>query len=134
MKMNRRGYMKNEMEGKKNIFIIIAAVLCIILSANIYNTKQSYEYRRLCNQYRTELNRAEEANRELTDRIGRIAEITGSIGEICNRNVTDARSIIELTEELRAEIKELEDCCGGFDYNKYYEYYDSYYHDEGLME
>ena len=134
MKMNRRGYMKNEMEGKKNIIFIIAIAFCIILSANIYNSVKSYKYRRLCDQYRAELITATNENRELTDRIGRVAEITESIGEICNRNVTDAREIIELTEELRAEIKELEDCCGGFDYNKYYEYYDSYYHDEGLME
>ena len=124
--------MKNE--RKKNIYIIIAAVLFIIFSGNIYNSIKSFKYRKLCDQYRESLIATEEANRDLTDRIGRIAEITESIGEICNRNVTDARSIIELTEELRAEIKELEDCCGGFDYNKYYEYYDSYYRNEGLME
>ena len=122
------------MERKKNIYIIIAAVLFIIFSGNIYNSIKSFKYRKLCDQYRESLIATEEANRDLTDRIGRIAEITESIGEICNRNVTDARSIIELTEELRAEIKELEDCCGGFDYNKYYEYYDSYYRNEGLME
>ena len=134
MKMNRRGYMKNEMEGKKNIIFIIVIAFCIILSANIYSSIKSYKYRRLCDQYREQLYTATETNRELTDRIGKITEITESIGEICNRNVTDAREIIEITEELRAEIKELEDCCGGFDYNKYYEYYDSYYRDEGLME
>ena len=130
MKMNRRGYMKDE----KTIYIIIAAVLFIIFSGNIYNSVKSYKYRRLCDQYREQLITAEESNRELTDRIGRVAEITESIGEICNRNVTDAREIIETVEILRMQIKELEDCCGGFDYNKYYEYWDSYYHDEQLME
>ena len=123
-----------EDEYKKNIIFIIVIAFCIILSANIYSSIKSYKYRRLCDQYREQLYTATETNRELTDRIGRVAEITESIGEICNRNVTDAREIIEITEELRAEIKELEDCCGGFDYNKYYEYYDSYYRDEGLME
>ena len=127
-----RGYMEDEY--KKNIIFIIVIAFCIILSANIYSSIKSYKYRRLCDQYREQLYTATETNRELTDRIGRVAEITESIGEICNRNVTDAREIIEITEELRAEIKELEDCCGGFDYNKYYEYYDSYYRDEGLME
>ena len=130
--MNRRGYMKDE--GKKNIIFIIAIAFCIIFSGNIYNSVKSYKYRRLCNQYREQLITAEESNRELTDRIGRVAEITESIGEICNRNVTDAREIIETVEILRMQIKELEDCCGGFDYNKYYEYWDSYYHDEQLME
>ena len=127
-----RGYMEDEY--KKNIIFIIVIAFCIILSANIYSSIKSYKYRRLCDQYREQLYTATETNRTLADRIGRIAEITGSIGEICNRNVTDAREIIEITEELRAEIKELEDCCGGFDYNKYYEYYGSYYRDEGLMQ
>ena len=128
-----RGYMKNE--GKKNIIYIIAAVtFCIVFSRNIYNSIQSYKYRRLCNQYREQLIATENANRELTETIGRIAEITGSIGELCNRNISSSRGIIEITEELRAEIKELEDCCGVFDYNKYYQRWDNYYHDEQLMD
>ena len=122
------------MERKKNIYIIIAAVLFIILSGNIYNSIKSYKYRRLCDQYRESLIATEEANRDLTDRIGRIAEIAGRIKEEADANITDARSIIETVERLRTQIKELENICGGFDYNKYYEYWDSYYHDEQLME
>ena len=116
--------MKNEY--KKNIIFIIVIAFCIIFSDNIYNTKQSYKYRRLCDQYRAELNRAEEANRELTDRIGRVAEITESIGEICNRNVTDARSIIETVEVLRSQIQELENICYDSDsIDSYYNYWDN---------
>ena len=124
-----RGYMKNE----KTIYIIIAAVLFIILSANIYNSIQSYRYRRLCDKYRNELIATEEANRELTDRFGRITEITGRIKETTNANITDARGIIETVEILRSQIKELEDCCGSFSQSEYYEYYDSYYRSEQLM-
>ena len=128
-----RGYMKNE--RKKNIIFIIAAVaFCIVFSRSIYNSVKYYKYRRLCDQYRAELITATNENRELADRIGKCQSITESIGELCNRNVSSSRQIIELTEELRAEIKELEDCCGGFDYNKYYQYWDSCYRDEGLME
>ena len=123
-----------EDEYKKNIIFIIAIAFCIIFSGNIYNSVKSYKYRRLCDQYRAELNRAEEANRELADRIGRIADIVGSIKETTERNVTDARDIIETVEILRSQIKELEDCCGSFNQLEYYQYYDSYYHDEGLME
>ena len=124
-----------EMEyKKKNIYIIIIAVaFCIILPTNIYNSIKSYKYRRLCNQYREQLIATETTNRELADRIGRIAEITGRIKETTERNVTDARSIIETVEILRTQIKELEDCCGGFSQSEYYQYWDSYYHDEGLM-
>ena len=123
-----------EDERKKNIYIIIATVLCIILSRSIYSSVKSYRYRKLCDQYREQLIATEEANRELTDRIGRVTEIVERIKEEANANITDARSVVETVEILRSQIKELEDCCGGFDYNKYYEYYDSYYRNEGLME
>ena len=122
------------MERKKNIYIIIAAMLCIILSGNIYSSVKSYRYRKLCDQYREQLDRTTDENRELADRIGRVTEIVGSIKEAADANITDAREIIETVEILRSQIKELEDCCGGFNYNKYYEYYDSYYRNEGLME
>ena len=119
--------MKNE--HKKNIIFIaaVAVAFCVVFSANIYSSIQSFRYRRLCDQYRAELIAAEEANRELTDRIGRVAEIAERIKEATNANIADARGIIETVEILRTQIKELEDCCGGFDYNKYYSYWDSYY-------
>ena len=116
-----------ENERKKNIIFIIAIAFCIILSRNIYNSIESFRYRRLCNQYREQLNTAETTNRELTDRIGRVAEITGRIKEAADANITDARGIIETVEILRTQIKELEDCCGGFDQSEYYRYWDSYY-------
>ena len=123
------------MERKKTIYIfIIAVAFCIIFNLWIGNAKRANEYRRLCNQYTKQLNATEEANRELTVRIGRIAEITGKLKKTTDANITDARGIIETVEILRTQIKELEDCCGGFDYNDYYEHYDSYYRNEGLME
>ena len=115
------------MEHKKNIIFIAAAVLFIIFSGNIYNSVKSYKLRRLCNQYTEQLIAATNANTELTDRIGRIAEITGRIKETTDTNITDARGIIETVEILRSQIKELEDCCGSFNYSEYYKFYDSYY-------
>ena len=128
-----RGYMKNEME-RKTIYIIIAAVLFIILSANIYNSVKSYKYRRLCFEYRTELNRATNEIELLGRTIEECQNITGSIGELCNRNVKSSRDIIEITEELRAKVYELENCLGSFSQSEYYQYWDSYYHDEQLMD
>ena len=123
------------MERKKNIFITIAAVaFCIVFSGNIYSSIQSYKYRRLCSEYREQLVATENANRELTDRIGRVAEITGRIKGATDANITDARGIIETVEILRSQIKELEDCCGSFNQSEYYSYWDSYYHDEQLMD
>ena len=126
-----RGYMKNE----KTIYIIIAAVaFCIVLSANIYSSVKSLKYRGLCDEYREQLIATENANRELTDRIGRVAEITGRIKETTDANITDARDIIETVEILRSQIKELEDCCGSFNQSEYYQYWDSYFYNEGLMD
>ena len=127
-----RDYMKNE--GKKTYIFIIAAVLFIILSANIYNSIQSYKYRGLCNQYREQLIATENANRELTETIGECQRITESIGELSNRNIQSSRDIIEITEELRSKVYELENCLGSFSQSEYYQYWDSYYHDEQLMD
>ena len=124
--------MKNE--HKKNIFFIISAVLFIILSANIYNSVKYYKYRRLCNEYRAELYTATDENRELRKTIEECKNITGSIGELCNRNISSSRQIIEITEELRAKVYELENCLGSFSQSEYYQYWDSYYHDEQLMD
>ena len=122
-----------ENEGN-NIIFIIAAVFFIIFSNNIYNSIQSYKYGRLCAEYRTELNRTTEANRELTKTIGECQRITENIGELCNRNISSSRQIIEITEELRAKVYELENCLGSFSQSEYYQYWDSYYHDEQLMD
>ena len=113
------------MKNEKNIFFIIAIAFCIILSANIYNTKQSYKYRGLCDQYRAELDRATEANRELRRAIEKCQNITGSIGELCNRNISSSRQIIELAEEIRAQVYELENCLGSFSQSEYYQYWDN---------
>lgn len=124
--------MKNE--GKKNIYIIIAAIaFCIVFSTDIYNSVKSYQYRRLCNEYRTELNRATNEIELLGRTIEECQNITGSVREICNRNVKSSRDIIEITEELRSKVYELENCLGSFNQSEYYQYWDSYYHSEQLM-
>ena len=126
--------MKNEME-RKNIFIITAVVaFCIIFSANIYNSVKSFEYRRCCDEYREQLITAETTNRELEDRIGKVAEITGRIKAATDANIADARDIIETIEILRTQIKELEDCCRCFDQSEYYQYWDSCFRDEKLID
>lgn len=122
------------MKNEKNIFVIFAILLFIIFSADIYNSVKSYKYRRLCDEYREQLIATEEANRGLTDRIGRVTEITERIKKTADSNITDARGIIETVEILRSQIKELEDCCGSFNQSEYYQYWDSYYRNEGLMD
>lgn len=118
-----RGYMENE--HKKTIYIIFAAVLFITLSANIYSSIKHYKYRRFCDEYRTELNRATNEIELLGRTIEECKSITGSIGELCNRNVKSSRDIIEITEELRSKVYELESCLGSFNQSEYYNYWDN---------
>ena len=117
------------MSKKIKFIITIAAVaFCIVFSGNIYNSIQSYKYRRLCDEYRESLIATEETNRTLNDRLGRITEVVGRLHETTERNVTDARGIIETTELLRAQIQELENICYGSDsIDNYYSYWDNIY-------
>ena len=111
----------------KFIIFIIAVAFCIVFSGNIYSSIQSYKYRRLCSEYREQLIATENENRELADRLGRVTEVVGRLHETTERNVTDARGIIELTEELRTQVYELESCLGSFNQSEYYSYWDNIY-------
>ena len=115
------------MSKKIKFIIIIAVAFCIVFSGNIYSSIQSYKYRRLCDKYREQLIATTETNRALNDRLGRITEVVERLHETTERNVTDARGIIELTEELRTQVYELESCLGSFNQSEYYSYWDNIY-------
>lgn len=112
--------------SKKIINIIVSIVFILLLFGCIRNTTRAYRYRDLCNQYREQLSYAETTNRTLNDRLSRITEVVGRLHETTERNVTDARSIIETTELLRTQIQELENVCYGYDtLDSYYDWLDS---------
>ena len=108
--------------SKKIFSIIISIVFILLLFCCIRNTTRSYRYRNLCNQYREQLSSTAETNRALNDRLGRITEVVGRLSETTERNVTDARSIIETVELLRVQVQELENIC--YDNNTLDSYYD----------
>ena len=116
------------MEQKKTIYIIIAAVaFCIVFSGNICNSVKSFNYRRHLDTAREQLVRAEDYNRELTERLRSISTNVQKLGELTERNVSGVRQCIEIIEETRIIVQELEDCCGSFSQCEYYQYWDSYY-------
>ena len=108
--------------SKKIINIIISLVFILLLFCSIRNTARTYRYRNLCNQYREQLSSTTETNRALNDRLSRITEIVGRLSETTERNVTDARSIVETVELLRVQVQELENIC--YDNNTLDSYYD----------
>ena len=130
--------MENEMENehKKTIYIIIAIVaFCIVFSGNIYNSTQSWKYRKYLDTAREQLIAAEEYNRELAERFRSISTNVCKLRELADRNVNGVRECIEIIEETRAIAKEMEDSIYGSDsIDSYYNYWDSYYRNEGLME
>ena len=112
--------------SKKIFNIIVSIVFILLLFGCIRNTARSYEYRRLCDKYTEQLNESAETNRALNDRLSRITEVVGRLHETTERNVTDARSIIETTELLRTQIQELENVCYGYDtLDSYYDWLDN---------
>ena len=119
---------------KKIFNSIVSIILILLLFGCIRNTKQLNKYRRHLDTAREQLIRAEEYNRELTERFGSISTNVHKLGELADRNVSGVRQCIELIEETRVIVQKLEDCCGSFSQSEYYQYWDSYYYDKQLME
>lgn len=112
--------------SKKIFNIIVSFVFILLLFGCIRNTARSYRYRDLCDKYREQLSYAETTNRELNNRLISVQEVVGRLTETANANITDARSIIETVERLRAEVQELENICYGSDsIDSYYDWLDS---------
>ena len=112
---------------KKTINYFVIILFAIIFAYSIGSTTKSNRYRELCNQYTEQLRAAEERNREFEDRFGRIQDVVGRLSETANSNVNGARDIIETVERLRAEVQELEDCCGRDSQCEYYQYWDAHF-------
>ena len=112
---------------QKKINIIAIIVFILLLFGCIRNTKQLNKYRGHLDTVREQLIRAEEYNRELTERLGSISTNVHKLGELADRNVSGVRQCIEIIEETRVIVQELEDCCGSFNQCEYYQYWDSYF-------
>lgn len=112
----------------------IIFILCLFLYSSIC-TRKLNKYRGHLDTVREQLIRAEKYNRELTERLGSISTNVQKLGELTDRNVSGVRQCIEIIEETRVIIKEMEDSIYGYDtLDSYYSYWDSYYHDEQLMD
>lgn len=127
---------------KKIIGIVVASCIAFtLLLSTIFFAVQSYRAGRLYNTAREQLDRAISDNRELTSQleelgiiIGTVNEEVGELGAITERNIKTAREAVEVIEELRIKIMDLERSCGSFDWDSYYDYYDTYFKEIGLMD
>lgn len=108
---------------------IIACIFTAILVSGIWAgviTKQSYESGRLCDKLRERIIDAEDTNRRLAETVEQCQSICGDIGQSVDRSIRTARDAIEIIEELRVQVYSLGVVCGDFDWDSYYQYWDSY--------
>ena len=114
------------MKHEKIISIILVILACFAVIFGIKSTIQHHNSGRLSDQLRIELADATDTNRRLTETIGQCKSIVTELRTTTETNITTARQAIEVLEELRIQIQDLEDCLygdsAGYDYN----YWDSY--------
>ena len=111
---------------EKIIRWIIIAIIAVLFTSTIVNTVKSYQLGRLCNQFRERIADAEDTNRRLAETVGKCQSICGELGDSVDRNIRTAREAVELIEEMRVQVQNLQNCINdsGASYN--YEYWDSY--------
>lgn len=111
---------------EKTIKYILTGVILLLIAYSTVSTKQLVDTRRHLDTTREQLVRATEYNSELGKRLGDIQANATKLGELTNRNVSTVRECIELVEEIRVGVKEMEDSiCGGSASDSYYSYWDN---------
>ena len=131
------------MEKKHFIFSCILLFLLAIFSAvcvTLYtNIREANELRRTNDTIRTELTRATETNRELTEqlrdctkRVEQCQFILSDLDGITNTNIRTIREAIDIIEETRYEIACLSYYLGGVDTDSYYDWLDNWLETQGV--
>ena len=112
---------------EKIIRWIIIVIIAVLFTSTIVNTVKSYQLGRLCNQFRERIADAEDTNRRLAETVGKCQSICGELGDSVDRNIRTAREAVELIEEIRVQVQNLEMVTGDFNPDDYYNYWDSVY-------
>ena len=112
---------------EKIIRWITIVIIAVLFTSTIVNTVKSYQLGRLCNQFRERIADAENTNRRLAETVGKCQSICGELGDSVDRNIRTAREAVELIEEIRVQVQNLEMVTGDFNSNDYYNYWDSVY-------
>ena len=111
---------------EKIIRWIIIIVIAVLFTSTIVSTVKSYQLGRLCNQFRERIVDAEDTNRRLAETVGKCQSICGELGDSVDRNIRTAREAVELIEEIRVQVQDLQNCINDSGASYDYEYWDSY--------
>ena len=119
------------MEGltkyEKAIRLVIIVIIAILLTSTTVSTVKSYQLGRLCNQFRERIADTEDTNRRLAETVGKCQSICGELGDSVDRNIRTAREAVELIEEIRVQVQNLQNCINDSGASYDYEYWDSYF-------
>lgn len=113
---------------------IISFIFTSLLFFTLFlgSTIKSNNYRRQLDTAREQLTRAEDTNRELTDKIGQCRFIVKDLAESTDRNIEDVRGIIDLVEEVRVQVYNLEMVIDNSSSDDVYNRIDSWLQSEGI--
>ena len=111
---------------EKIIRWIIIVVIAVLFTSTIISTVKSYQLGRLCNQFRERIADTEDTNRRLAETVGKCQSICGELGDSVDRNIRTAREAVELIEEVRVQVQDLQNCINDSSASYDYEYWDSY--------
>ena len=111
---------------EKIIRWVIIIVIAILFTSTIVSTVKSYQLGRLCNQFRERITYAENTNKRLAETVGKCQSICGELGDSVDRNIRTAREAVELIEEIRVQVQNLQNCINDSGASYDYEYWDSY--------
>lgn len=111
---------------EKIIRWIIIIVIAVLFTSTIFSTVKSYQLGRLCNQFRERIADTEDTNRRLAETVGKCQSICGELGDSVDRNIRTAREAVELIEEIRVQVQDLQNCINNSSASYDYEYWDSY--------
>ena len=118
----------NKLKYEKAIrWVIIFIIIISLITSTTISTVKSVKLGRLCNQLRERIVFAEDTNRRLAETIGDCQSICGELGESVDRSIRTAREAVEIIEEIRVQVQNLQDSINSYNSGYNYEYWDSYF-------
>lgn len=111
---------------------LLIMFFCLFVGATVllFSTTRELNKARRSNDELTErVSAAENTNRELTKSLGQIRFLCDNFDESVDRNIRTVREAVEVIEELREEVWQVESIVNMFNIDGYYDWLDSYIYD-----
>lgn len=114
------------MKYEKIMCAVLAAYIGIALIFEVRGAVQNHVSGRLHSKLGVELSDAADTNRQLRETVGKCRGIVSELRATTESSITSAGDAVEVLEELRVQVQELEDCLYGDGAGYDYSYWDDY--------